>query len=100
MKNPDPLEKDIEKKVCEYARSLGMLVYKFTSPGRSHVPDRLFITANGEVFFIEFKRKGKKPTEAQEVEIAKLRKQGATVYVVDNVKDGKADVLRESLFDF
>lgn len=89
MKNPDPLERDIEKKVCEYARSLGMLVYKFTSPGRSHVPDRLFVLPGGRVFFIEFKRLGKKPTDAQAVEIAKLQKQGVSVFVVDNVDFGK-----------
>lgn len=95
MKNLDPLEKDIEKKVCDYARSLKILVYKFTSPGRSHVPDRLFVTAAGHVFWIEFKRKGKKPTPAQEVEIKKLRDQGATVYVVDNVDDGKLAIETE-----
>ncbi len=89
MKNPDPLEKDIEKKVCEYARSLKMLVYKFTSPSRRSVPDRMFITEMGEVWFIEFKRRGEVPTAAQAVEIAKIRKTGVAVFVVDNVEQGK-----------
>jgi hypothetical protein len=31
MKNDDPLEKVIEKKVCDYAKSQGLLVYKFVS---------------------------------------------------------------------
>lgn len=90
MKNLNPLEKDIEKAVCAYARELGMLCYKFTSPSRRSVPDRLFITKNGTVFFIEFKRRGEKPTPSQEVEIAKILATGVHVYVVDNVAGGKA----------
>lgn len=89
MKTTDPLEKDIEKRVCDYAKSLGMLVYKFTSPSRRSVPDRMFITKAGVVFFIEFKRKGQKPTASQEVEIAKIRAQGVKCFVVDKVADGK-----------
>jgi hypothetical protein len=55
------LEKQIEKKVCDYAKERGMLVYKFTSPNRMAVPDRLFICPDGRVFFIEFKREGQSP---------------------------------------
>ena len=95
--NKDPLEKDIEKKVVEYARSLGVLAYKFTSPARRSVPDRMFILPGGKgVFFIEFKRLGCKPTPSQEVEIEKIRGQGVHVYVVDNVTAGRcliADIL-------
>jgi len=91
MRNPDPLEKDIEKKVVEFARSLGILPYKFTSPSRRSVPDRLFIMPKGKgCFFVEFKRRGQKPTPAQEAEIAKIRQQGIYVAVVDNVEQGKA----------
>lgn len=89
MKNSNPLEKDIERKVCDYAKSLGILCYKFTSPSRRSVPDRMFITKSGVVFFIEFKRRGEKPTAAQEVEIEKIRATGVQVYVVDNVDEGK-----------
>jgi hypothetical protein len=89
MKNLNPLERDIEKAVCAYAKSLGMLCYKFTSPSRRSVPDRLFITKTGTVFFIEFKRKGQKPTASQMVEIAKIRVTGTLVAVVDGVENGK-----------
>ncbi len=89
----NPLEKDIEKKVCDYAKSLGCLVYKFVAPARRSVPDRLFIMPEGKgVFFIEFKRLGCKPSEAQAVEIEKIRKQGLYVFVVDSVEMGKTDV--------
>lgn len=88
--NHDPLEKDIEKRVCDYAKAQGCLVYKFTSPARRSVPDRMFIMSHGKgVFFIEFKRRGKKLSEAQTVEKAKIENQGITVWVVDNVEDGK-----------
>jgi len=99
MKNPDPLEKDIEKKVCEYARSLKMLCYKFTSPSRRSVPDRMFITSSGVVFFIEFKRRGQKPTAGQEVEIAKIRATGVRVYIIDNVAVGETIIRGETVND-
>ena len=83
------LEKDIEGKVCEYARSKGVLAYKFTSPARAAVPDRMFIAPDGRVWFCEFKRGGQKPTPAQEREHAKLRTQKVNVFVIDNVIEGK-----------
>lgn len=82
------LEKQIEAKVCDYAKTKGMMVYKFTSPARAAVPDRLFI-CKGRVFFIEFKREGQKPTPAQEREHHRLRQQAINVFVVDSVDAGK-----------
>ena len=95
--NPDPLEKKIEGDVCLYAKTKGILHYKFTSPGKRSVPDRLFILKGGASFFIEFKRMGKDPTAAQRTEITKLQQQGATVYVIDNIEDGKRAVDAELL---
>lgn len=86
------LEKQIEQRVCDYAKGKGWLVYKFTSPNRAAVPDRLFIAPGGRVIFIEFKREGQKPTAPQAREHERLRAQGVQVYVIDNVVDGKAVV--------
>lgn len=83
------LEKQIEKVVCEYAKSLGILTYKFTSPGRAAVPDRLFISPTGKIMFIEFKREGQKPTPAQAREHERLRGHGCMVFVIDSVVTGK-----------
>lgn len=88
MRNDNPLEKVIEEKVCIYAKEQGWLVYKFTSPSRMAVPDRLFIR-NGQVFFCEFKRKGEVPTPAQEREHIRLRQQKIHVWVIDNIEEGK-----------
>jgi len=82
------LEKQIEAKVCDYAKAKGMMVYKFTSPARAAVPDRMFIY-KGRVFFIEFKREGQKPTPAQEREHNRMRQHQINVFVVDNVDAGK-----------
>lgn len=93
--NSNPLEKIIESKVCAYARTLGCLVYKFTSPSQRSVPDRLFIMPGGRgCFFIEFKTLGEKPTPAQAVEITKIQQRGIYVGVVDNVEAGKLVVQR------
>lgn len=89
MSKDNPLEKDIEAKVCQYARDKGLLVYKFTSPARSAVPDRLFIRRDGLVFFIEFKRAGKTATPAQLREHQRLVGHCVPVYVVDSVIGGR-----------
>ena len=83
------LEKQIESAVCRYARDKGVLAYKFTSPARAAVPDRLFIRPDGVVWFCEFKREGQKPTIPQEREHTKLRGHKVNVFVVDNVEDGR-----------
>ena len=85
----DPLEKVIETKVCTYAKKRGFLAYKFVSPNNRGVPDRIFISPEGSVFFIEFKRKGRKPTKLQHEIITRLQKHNAFVDVVDNIEDGK-----------
>ena len=82
------LEKQIENKVCTYAKTLGFLAMKFTSPQRSAVPDRLFVHS-GVFFFIEFKAPGNKPTPAQTREHIRIRDAGGYVFVVDNIDKGK-----------
>ena len=90
------LEKDIETAVCRYARSKGWIAYKFTSPNRRSVPDRLFCGPNGTHFFIEFKAPGKKPTVKQWREIERLQHLGHTVYICDDIEEGKRIVLTET----
>lgn len=82
------LEKHIEGKVCDHAKKCGCLVYKFTSPARRSVPDRMFITKDGVVFFIEFKAPGRKPTVSQSSEIERLSNQGVPVFIIDSIEEG------------
>jgi len=86
------LERDIEKKVKDYARSKGWLAYKFTSPGHTFVPDGILISPLGNVVFVEFKQLGKKPTPGQQREHERLRAQGVSVFVVDSFDVGKGVV--------
>lgn len=83
------IEKMIERKICDYARSFGMIAYKFNSPARAAVPDRLFIY-KGRFWFIEFKQKNKKPTAPQNREHDRLKAAGAIVFIVDDVQKGKS----------
>lgn len=57
-------EVDVESECCKWATKNGWLTYKFTSPSRRAVPDRVFI-GYGVVLWIELKRKGKEPTPLQ-----------------------------------
>lgn len=83
------LEKEIETKVKEYARSKGWLAYKFTSPGHAFVPDGLFISPSGLVVMMEFKQLGKKATSGQLREIQRINEHKVLAVVVDSVEKGK-----------
>ena len=85
----DGPEAKIEKTVSALARSVGWLAYKWSSPGRKAVPDRMYLR-NGEVIFIEFKAPGEEPDPLQIYEHRRIRKQGFKVYVIDNYEDGAA----------
>ena len=89
------LEKTIEKAVCDYAKQKGMEVYKFTSPARVGVPDRLFLAPHQHAFFIEFKRPGGKPTAVQEREAKKIAMCGFNIYLVDDIDKGKSIIDNE-----
>jgi hypothetical protein len=82
------LEKDIERKVCKWAQDRGWLAYKFTSPGRRSVPDRIFARA-GRIVFIEFKRPGGRLTDLQRREIHRLQRAGFTAVVAYSVEEAQ-----------
>ena len=84
-------ESVIERAVVQYARGLGVLVYKFQSPVQRGVPDRVFIY-NGLVWFIEFKATGAKPTSQQEHHISAIAAQGIHVQVIDEYEAGCAAI--------
>ena len=81
-------EAKIEKAICDYAKSKGFYVRKFKSPGQRAVPDRIFISPSGGVFFIEFKASGKTPTKLQYREINIIRNHNVKAYWTDDIKDG------------
>lgn len=81
-------EKEIEKKVCDFAKSLGFLCYKLKSDSQTGLPDRIFIY-HGTSAFVEFKRKGGKLRKMQEHVFSQLRQHNIAAFVIDNIDDGK-----------
>ena len=82
------MEKVIEKKVSEYAKKNGVISYKINSVSCRGLPDRMFLNNDGGIYFIEFKQKGKRPTELQSLKIKELQERGFKVSVIDNIEDG------------
>ncbi len=80
-------ESDLEKKLVSHITKLGGIAYKFSSPNRKSVPDRLCVMPNGRAFFVELKTEGKAPTPLQRHEHELLRSLGHTVLVIDNIGD-------------
>lgn len=77
------LEKDVEAWLVAEAKKRGGIAYKFTSPQRRSVPDRLVLMPGGNIFFAECKAPGKTPTDAQAREHERMRGIGFEVFVVD-----------------
>lgn len=82
------LEKILERKITSKAKQLGFLTYKFSSPANRGVPDKIFITPTGKIFFIEFKSTKGKLTELQKHEITNLWNYQINTHVVRDFEDG------------
>lgn len=89
-------EADIEKHGGDLVKDLGGIPYKFTSPARRAVPDRLNLLpippehreiVARYVRFVEYKAPGEKATASQEREHKTLRDLGYYVTVIDT-KEG------------
>lgn len=80
------LENKIECFLSKRAKDLGALYWKFTSPGNSGVPDRLFIY-QGCTYYIELKKPGGRLRPLQEKRKKDLLKVGIVVHVL-STKEG------------
>lgn len=81
-------EKQLERKLVAYAKSIGVLSYKFSSPSTRGVPDRIFIGPNG-VLFMELKVGTNKPTDIQQHHIALINSHGGIACWVNDFETGK-----------
>lgn len=79
-------ESTIEKRIVQRAKGRGWISYKFSSPGRAFVPDRIFIKC-GVVVFMEVKATDQKPTPRQLIEIERLQKANCFCNWFDNADD-------------
>lgn len=83
------LESEIERAACKHAMSKGWLAYKWTSPGRAGVPDRIMITPAGDVFFMEVKAPTGRLSGLQIREHKVLRKNNVEVFTVYGLEQAK-----------
>ena len=86
-------EKAIEEYLRDQVKSRGGKAYKFVSPGNAGVPDRMIVLPGCEIFFVELKAPGKKPTQLQKKKIYELEKLGRTVFIADS-KESVDEILR------
>lgn len=78
-------ESTIERELVKRIKAHGGHAYKFTSPGRRNVPDRLVLLPGGIMCFVELKVPGKKARPGQAREHARLWALGFRVLVIDSL---------------
>ncbi|ALX97281.1 nuclease [Serratia fonticola] len=77
-------ESTVENNLVKKVKAAGGTAYKFTSPGRKAVPDRLVLLPGGRVVFVECKAPGELPRADQVREHKRLRALGFKVVVLDS----------------
>ena len=76
-------EKEVEAHLVKRVKELGGIPYKFVSPQRIGVPDRICVLPGGQITFVELKAPGQKPRPEQAREHQRLRDLGCLVLVLD-----------------
>ena len=83
-------EAAIEAKLARMVRERGGLCYKFVSPNQPGVPDRIIITPDGRVVFVELKTEIGRLAKIQKWQIGEMQKRNADVRVVKGLDQVKA----------
>lgn len=86
-------EKEVEQYLVSEVRKAGGAAWKFVSPGRAGVPDRVVMFPGGKIVFVELKAPDGVVRPQQEACFGKLRKMGQTVWVIRNKH--QVDILME-----
>lgn len=79
-------ESRIEQHLVDVVKDMGGIAYKFKSPGRANVEDRLVMLPRARLWLVELKATGEKPNEAQLREHARHRALGFNVIVLDSIE--------------
>ena len=77
-------ESDIEHYLCQQVALRNGIAFKFTSPQRCNVPDRICLLPDGHIIFVELKAPGKKANDGQLREHNRIRNLGFAVNVCDS----------------
>lgn len=88
------LESDLERKIVDFVESLGGRAWKWVSPGRRGVPDRIIFLPGGIIIFAEIKKPGlKEGRSPQQIKVARiLTALGARVWRVADLEEFKRDI--------
>lgn len=76
-------EKEVEKYLRDQVKERGGIAYKFVSPGRRSVPDRIVVLPDVPTFFVEAKAPGEVLTDAQGREHERIKAAGGITTWVD-----------------
>ena len=76
-------ERDVELHLVKRVKERGGIPFKFVSPQRVGVPDRLCVMPANIILFVELKAPGQKPRPEQAREHQRLRDLGCKVLVLD-----------------
>jgi hypothetical protein len=77
-------ERVIEEYLRKQTEKLGGVAYKFVSPGRRGVPDRICCYPSGILVFVECKSPTGRLSMLQDVELRTLRNLGHKAVVIDS----------------
>ena len=87
------LEKQIERYLVKTCKEYGGMCIKLT--GYVGIPDRLVMTGDGRVMFVELKRPGQRLRPEQEAWQGKLKRMGFEAVMIDSYE--KVDSLKSFL---
>lgn len=79
-------EKQAERRLADGVKKYGGLCPKFVSPGMPGVPDRIVLTADGRVIFVELKSEGGRLSALQRHVIREMSRRGHEVRVLYGIK--------------
>lgn len=80
-------ERDVEARLVKGVRKLGGSCFKWVSPGRVGVPDRIVLLPCGVVAFVEVKDDGGETSAVQQITLREIRNLGHNVYVLYGADD-------------
>ncbi|SCW86192.1 YozE SAM-like fold [Paenibacillus tianmuensis] len=82
-----PREASLENTLAHEVKRCGGLCWKFVSPGTVGVPDRIVITPDGRVAFVEMKAPGGKLQPIQRKRAQELQERNANWYCLKSNQD-------------
>ena len=80
-------EKKVERHLVNCIKLIGGEAYKFTSPARRFVPDRVCVMPQGILIFVEVKGSNGRLSSGQVRELDRLHAKGHACFVVESKED-------------